>query len=88
MPSVLGIIASRAANERRVVEGKKGETIDLREGSGGILVTGCSGCTITAPGKSSNVTIERCDDTMVHVGTVVASLEIIRCKAVQLSIQR
>ncbi|CAN0017663.1 unnamed protein product [Ectocarpus sp. 6 AP-2014] len=87
--SVLKTIAARnAAQRRRVVEKKHGETIDVPEGSG-LLVTGCSGCTINAPGRSSSVTVERCDaGTTVNVGSVVASLEIIHCTDVQVSVAR
>ncbi|CAN0462151.1 unnamed protein product, partial [Laminaria digitata] len=63
------------------------ETIDVPEGSG-LLVTGCSGCTVNAPGKSCNVTLERCDETSLRVGYVVASLEVIRCKDVKVSLKR
>lgn len=88
MPSVLDAIAGRnAAQQRRVVEKKKGETIDVPEGSG-LLVTGCSHCVINAPGRSSSVTVERCDGTRVNVGSVVASLEVIRCADVQVSVAR
>lgn len=89
MSSVLEAIAARnAAQRRRVVEKKHGETIDVPEGSG-LLVTGCSGCTINAPGRSSSVTVERCDaGTRVNVGSVVASLEIIHCTNVQVSVAR
>ncbi|CAN0415178.1 unnamed protein product [Ectocarpus sp. 12 AP-2014] len=87
--SVLEAIAARnAAQRRRVVEKKHGETIDVPEGSG-LLVTGCRGCTINAPGRSSSVTIERCDaGTRVDVGSVVAALEIIHCTDVQVSVAR
>ncbi|CAN0351540.1 unnamed protein product [Ectocarpus fasciculatus] len=89
MSSVLEAIAARnAAQRRRVVEKKHGETIDVPEGSG-LLVTGCSGCTINAPGRSSSVTVERCDaGTRVNLGSVVASLEIIHCTNVQVSVAR
>ena len=91
MPSVLDTIAGRnAAQQRRVVENKKGETIDIAEGSAaGLLVTNCEGCTINAPGRLSGVTIERCGGgTAVNVGSVVASLEVIRCTDVKVSVAR
>lgn len=86
--SVLAAIAGRnAAQQRRVVEKKKGETIDVPEGSG-LLVTGCSDCVVNAPGRSSSVTVERCNGTTVSVGSVVASLEVIHCTDVQVSVAR
>lgn len=89
MPSVLDAIAGRnAAQQRRVIENRQGETIEVAEGSG-LLVTGCRGCTIRASGRSSGVTIERCDGgTTVEVGSVVASLEVIHCTDVQVSVER
>lgn len=88
MPSVLDAIAGRnAAQQRRVVETKKGETIHVPEGSG-LLVTGCSDCVVYAPGRSSGVTVERCNATRVDVGSVVASLEVIHCTDVQVSVAR
>lgn len=89
MPSVLDAIAKRnAAQRRRVVEKKQGETIDVPQGAG-LLVTGCSGCTINAPGRSSSVTIERCHQgTKVNIGSVVASLEVINCTDIEVSVAR
>ena len=86
--SVLDAIAGRnAAQQRRVVENKKGETITVPEGSG-LLLTGCSDCVVNAPGRSSSVTVERCSGTSVNVGSVVASLEVIHCTDVQVSVAR
>ena len=86
--SVLDAIAGRnAAQQRRVVEYKKGETITVPEGSG-LLLTGCSDCVVNAPGRSSSVTVERCSGTSVNVGSVVASLEVIHCTDVQVSVAR
>ena len=86
--SVLAAIAGRnAAQQRRVVEKKKGETINVPEGSG-LLVTGCSDCVVSAPGRSSSVTVERCNGVKLDVGSVVASLEVIHCTDVQVSVAR
>ena len=88
MSSVLELIAKRnTAQQRRVVEGKKGEIIDVPEVSG-LLVTGCTGCTVNAPGRSGNVTLERCDGTSLRAGCIVASLEVIHCKDVKVSAKR
>eukprot|EP00903_Cladosiphon_okamuranus_P010471 g9907.t1 len=73
--------------KRRVVENKEGETIDVPDGSG-LLVTGCNDCVVNALGRSSSVTVERCQGTTVNVGRVVASLEIIHCTDVQVSVAR
>lgn len=85
---MLAAIAGRnAAQQRRVVEKKKGETIDVPDGSG-LLVTGCSDCVVNALGRSSSVTVERCHGTRVNVGSVVASLEMIHCADVRVSVAR
>lgn len=91
MPSVLDAIAERnAAQQRQVVEKRQGETIEVPEGSAaGLLVTGCHGCTINAPGRLSSVTVERCGGgTRVNIGNVVASLEVIHCTDVEISVAR
>lgn len=84
--SILRAIAARGGT-LQVVEGKEGETIEIPEGSG-LLLTACNNCTINAPGKNTKVTIERCTDTAVRVGAVLAVLEIIHCTAVEVSMQR
>jgi len=90
MPSILRVIAGRT-QQRRVVEKKKGETIDVPEGSAsqGLLITGCEDCVINAPGRLSCVTVERCNGGMrINLGNVVASLEVIYCTDVQFSVAR
>lgn len=65
----------------------QGETVDVPERSG-LLITGCKACTINVPGKSTKVTLERCSDMVVRAGSVVASLEVIGCTSVEVSVLR
>lgn len=88
MSEVFYAIAGRRARQQ-VIENKENETIDVNEaGYSAILITGCRNCTINAVQKTSKVTIERCTDTSLRIGIVVAALEVIHCTGVRVKMQR
>ena len=85
MVSDVNLAAARSTG--RVIEGKKGGTIDVPEGAG-LFILECSDCKINAPGKSSSVTIDGCKDVFVLVGSVEAALVIKNCENIGVSLLR
>lgn len=71
--------------QQLIVEGKQNETIEVPERSG-LLITNCNSCIINVPGKSAKLTLERCTDVVVSAGSVVASLEIICCTLIKVTV--
>lgn len=87
MSEIFYAIAGRRARQQ-VIENKENETIDVNEDYSAVLITGCRNCTINAVRKTSKVTIERCTETSLRVGIVIAALEVIHCTGVRVNMQR